>query len=177
MMLSRPIVLIGMMGAGKSSLGRRLGLRLSVPFADSDDEIVRAAGISIPEIFEMEGEPGFRARERAVVREILTERPVGVLATGGGAFMNEETRQLILDRALCVWLKAPLDILLERVSRRDDRPLLRTGDPREILTRLMVEREPVYAAAPLMLEVDNRPQDETVARLIDAVMAYWEKEL
>lgn len=177
MMLSRPLVLIGMMGAGKSSLGRRLGLRLSVPFADSDDEIVRAAGISIPEIFEMEGEPGFRARERETVRQILTEHPVGVLATGGGAFMNEETRTLILDKSLCIWLKAPLDILVERTSRRDDRPLLRTGDPREILARLMKEREPVYAKAHLTLEVDNRPQDETVARLIDAVMAYWEQQL
>jgi len=176
MMLSRPLVLIGMMGAGKSSLGRRLGYKLAVPFTDSDDEIVRAAGISIPEIFETEGEPGFRLRERETVRQILTEQPVGVLATGGGAFMNAETRALILSSSLCIWLKASLDILVERTSRRDDRPLLRTGDPREILARLMREREPTYAQAHLTMEVDNSPQDETVARLLRHIVAYWENK-
>lgn len=175
MMLSRPLALVGMMGAGKSSLGRRLALRLSVPFTDSDDEITAAAGMSIADIFQHEGEAGFRKRERETLHYLLTEHPVGVLAVGGGAFMDEETRKLILEKALTVWIKTPLNLLAERVTRHGKRPLLKDGVPEEVLAQLLKQREPVYALAHVTVESDNRPQDENVARLLSAVIGEMEK--
>lgn len=165
MELKRTVVLIGMMGAGKSSLGRRLAARLGVPFYDSDVEIVTAAGCTIPEIFSRYGEAAFRDCERKVLDRLLAEPP-HVLATGGGAFMNAETRQTIKNHATSIWIDAPLDVLLERVRRKDDRPLLKNGNPREILERLLKERRPTYAEADLRLVGDDAPHAETVERMV-----------
>src|SRR5689334_2048054 len=142
--LNRTVALVGMMGAGKSSVGRRLAAKLDVPFRDVDSEIETAAGCSISEIFERYGEPAFRDGERRVIARLLGEPP-HVMATGGGAFVDAKTRANIRDTSVSVWIRAPVDILLQRVKRRDNRPLLKTGDPREILERLLAEREPIYA--------------------------------
>ena len=168
---NRPIVMIGMMGAGKSAIGRRLAQRLGLPFVDADAEIERAAGCAIEEIFEKHGEAVFRDGERRVIARLL-EGPVGVLATGGGAFMDPETRARIRSRATTVWLKADLDTLVERVSRRSHRPLLKNGDPREVLTRLMTLRNPVYAEADITVEAGNAPTAATVERVIEALAAF-----
>lgn len=165
MPLKRTVALVGMMGAGKSSLGRRLAARLNVSFKDADIEIVQAAGCSIPEIFSRYGEEAFRDCERKVLDRLLGE-PAHILATGGGAFMNPQTRARIEACAVSMWLKAPLEVLLERVSRKDDRPLLRGGDPREILGRLLAEREPVYALADLSVVSENVPHAETIGRMV-----------
>jgi shikimate kinase len=168
--LDRPIVMVGMMGAGKSAIGRRLAQRLGLPFVDADTEIERAAGCSIAEIFERHGEASFRDGERRVIARLL-EGPIGVLATGGGAFMDPETRARIRSRAITVWLKADLDTLVERVSRRGQRPLLRNGDPREILARLLETRGPIYAEADIMVETGNSPASTTVERVVEALAA------
>lgn len=165
MPLKRTIALIGMMGAGKSSLGRRLAARLNVPFHDTDTEIVQAAGCSIPEIFSRYGEPAFRDCERKVLDRLLSDPP-HIMATGGGAFMNAQTRARIEACALSLWIRAPLDVLLDRVGRKDDRPLLRGGNPREILQNLLVEREPVYALADLVIDSEDVPHAETVERMV-----------
>jgi shikimate kinase len=159
--LRRTVVLVGLMGAGKTSIGRRVAEALGAPFRDSDDEIASAAGMAIPEIFAQMGEPAFRAGERRVIARLL-DLPPQVLATGGGAFMNAETRALIRERALSVWIRADLDTLVERTARRNDRPLLRAGDPREILARLMAERHPVYAEADLTVDSPAGGPHETV---------------
>jgi shikimate kinase len=167
--LRRTVVLIGLMGAGKSSVGRRLAEALGAAFRDSDDEIAAAAGMEIPDIFAELGEPAFRAGERRVIARLL-EGPPHVLATGGGAFMDAGTRALIAESAVSVWLRADLDTLVERTSRRNDRPLLKTGDPREILARLMAARDPVYAGADVT--VDSRaggPHEEVVAAILAAL--------
>ncbi len=169
--LDRPIVMVGMMGAGKSAIGRRLAHRLGLPFVDADAEIERAAGCSIEEIFERHGEAVFRDGERRVIARLL-EGPVGVLATGGGAFMDPETRARIRSRAITVWLKADLDTLVERVSRRTHRPLLKNGDPREILTQLVALRYPIYAEADITVETGNTPAAATVERVIEALAAF-----
>lgn len=166
--LTRTIALVGMMGAGKSSIGRRLAARLYVPFHDTDAEVERAAGCSIPEIFQRYGEAAFRDCERKVISRLLGQPP-HVLATGGGAYMDAETRSRIKDRSLAVWIRAPVDILLERVQRKDNRPLLKGGDPRETLERLLAEREPVYAEAELAVESDNGLHDDTVDRIVGAL--------
>ncbi len=169
--LDRPIVMVGMMGAGKSAIGRRLAQRLGVPFLDADTEIERAAGSTISEIFEKHGEAAFRDGERRVIARLL-DGPAGVLATGGGAFMDPETRARIKERAVTVWLKADLDTLLDRVSRRGHRPLLKNGDPREILARLIAQRDPVYAEADITVETGQAPAAATVERVMAALTAF-----
>ena len=173
--LTRTIALVGMMGAGKSSIGRRLAARLQVQFRDADHEIEAAAGCAIPEIFERYGEAAFRDCERKVISRLLNE-PAHVLATGGGAFMDAETRMRIEDSAVSVWIKAPVEVLLARVKRKDNRPLLKSGDPQEILTRLLAQREPTYALADLTLESADGPHTETVERLVAALAerGIWE---
>ncbi len=167
----RPLVLVGMMGAGKSAIGRRLAQRLGLPFVDADTEIERAAGCTVADIFDRHGEAAFRDGERRVIARLLNG-PVGVLATGGGAFMDPETRARIRGRAITVWLKADLDTLVERVARRGHRPLLKNGDPREVLTRLMETRGPIYAEADITVETGNSPASATVERVIEALESF-----
>ena len=165
-----PIVLIGMMGVGKSTVGRRLALRLGLPFVDADEAIENAAGMTIAEIFEKYGEAGFRDGERRVIARLLDEGP-RVIATGGGAFMNDETRALILEKAVAIWLDADIDILVERVSRRDSRPLLKGKNPRQVLLELAEVRNPVYAQAPLHIRSGDGPHEQTVDRIMEALEA------
>jgi len=161
----RSIVLVGMMGSGKSSIGRRLAGALAIPFVDADTEIEKAAGMSIPDIFESHGEPYFRAGEARVIARLLEGGP-RVLATGGGAFMNEQTRALIRARGVSVWLKADLDVLVRRVRRRSDRPLLKDGDAAATLERLLAERDPVYAQADVTVLSRDVPHDAIVAEIV-----------
>jgi shikimate kinase len=165
--IDRPVVLVGMMGVGKSSVGKRLAALLHWPFVDADDEIERAAQMTIPEIFETHGESYFRDGERRVIaRLIQQDGGRKVIATGGGAFVNPETRELILDRAIAVWLDSDVDTLLERTSRKDNRPLLQQGDRRETLTRLRDERQPAYAQAPIHVLSGCGPHSRTVAAVL-----------
>jgi len=166
--LTRSVALIGMMGAGKSALGRRLAQRLDVPFKDADAEIEAAAGCSISEIFSRYGEPAFRDGERRVIARLL-ELPPHILATGGGAFIDGETRARIKQSATSVWLKAPIEVLLARTKRRDTRPLLKSGDARATLERLLTERAPIYAEADLTVESENVPHQVTIERVIEAL--------
>ena len=166
--LSRTIALVGLPGAGKSAIGRRLAQRLGVAFVDADQRIEEAAGLTIPEIFERWGEPFFRDRERQIIARLLRDPP-HVLATGGGAFVSDETRRLIGEHAISLWLDADLDLLLARTARRNHRPLLKTGDPRTILSRLMEERAPAYAQADLRVESRDVPPDETVENAMAAL--------
>lgn len=166
----RSIVLVGMMGAGKSTIGRRLALRLQLPFTDADTEIETAHRMTIPEIFQNYGEPYFRDGEARVIARILEGRPV-VLATGGGAFMREETRNRIRDKAVSIWLKADVDIIMKRVKRRADRPLLQTEDPVATVSRLLEAREPVYQTADLIILSRDVPHDRIVEECIDALRA------
>lgn len=165
----RSIVLVGLMGAGKSSIGKRLAQRLGLDFVDADLEIERAAGCTIEEIFARFGEPAFREGERRVICRLLEDRAPIVLATGGGAFMDEETRAHVRARGVSVWLRAELDVLHRRVSRRSNRPLLKQGDPREVLRRLIDVRHPVYAQADLVVDSDDSPPEVTVDRVIEAL--------
>jgi len=171
-MLPRTLVLVGLMGAGKSSIGRRLAQRLDIDFLDADHEIESAAGRTIPEIFEELGEPAFRDGERRVIRRLLEDRTPHVLATGGGAFMAPETRAAIKDKGLSLWLKADLDTLFERVSRRSNRPLLKTADPKDTLRGLMAVRYPVYAEADIVVETQRVPIETTVEKVYQAVVAH-----
>jgi shikimate kinase len=171
---SRSIVLIGLMGAGKTTIGRRLAVHLNLPFSDADQEIETAAGCTVSEIFARHGEPAFRDGERKVIARLLDgERRV--LATGGGAFMNAETRALIRERGLSIWLRADIDLLMERVGRRQNRPLLKTGDPRAVMERLMAERHPVYAQADVVVDSTGAPHDHIVQDVIRAIKAYTAK--
>jgi shikimate kinase len=165
---TRSVVLVGMMGAGKSTIGRRLAARLRLPFLDADIEIEAAAGMSIPDIFECHGEPHFRDGEARVIARLLEGGPV-VLATGGGAFMREETRELIRDKAISIWLKADADIIMKRVKRRADRPLLQTPDPAATLGRLIEEREPVYRHADLTIWSRDVPHEKIVDECVEAL--------
>ena len=165
---TRSVVLVGMMGAGKSTIGRRLSLRLRLPFLDADTEIEAAAGMSIPDIFEARGEPDFRDGEARVIARLLDSGP-GVLATGGGAFMREETRNRIRDKAVSIWLKADADIIMRRVKRRADRPLLQTADPEATVGRLIREREPVYQHADLTVWSRDVPHEKIVDECIEAL--------
>jgi len=164
----RSIVLVGMMGAGKSSIGRRLALRLGIPFVDADMEIEKAAGMSISDIFATRGEAEFRSGEARVILRLLDAGPQ-VLATGGGAFMNPDTRAAIAAKGVSIWLKADFDVLMRRIRRRHDRPLLRTEDPGATLQRLMDERYPVYALADLTLQSRDVPHDKIVEEIVTAL--------
>ena len=164
----RPIVLVGMMGAGKTTVGRRLARRLGLPFLDADEEIERAANCSIAEIFERFGEAAFRDGERRVIAR-LTQSGRKVLATGGGAFLNEQTRALILERCIAVWLDAGIDTLAERVGRRDTRPLLRGRDARTAIAELGALRNPVYAEAQIRISTEPAPHQEVVERIVAAL--------
>ncbi len=164
----RTVALVGLMGAGKSAIGKRLALRLGLPFVDADDEIERAAGMSIQEIFDRHGEPAFRDGERRVIARLI-DGSRKVIATGGGAFINAQTRQLILDKATAIWLDADIDILVGRVSRRDGRALLKGKDPREVLLRLAEERGPFYAQAPIRVRRTDSPHDATVEAIVEAI--------
>lgn len=165
----RPIVLVGMMGAGKSSVGRRLATRLGLDFVDADTEIESAAGMSIPDIFEQHGEADFRAGERRVIARLINEGPTRVIATGGGAFINEETRTLIKEKALSVWLKAEFDVLMQRVRRKADRPLLKTANPEQTMRDLLAARNPIYAEADLTVMTEHGPHQRVVGRIISAI--------
>jgi shikimate kinase len=167
---TRSIVLIGMMGAGKSTIGRRLAARLRLPFTDADIEIEAAAGMSIPEIFETHGEGHFRDGEARVIARLLDHGP-SVLATGGGAFMREETRGRIRDKAVSIWLKADADIIMKRVKRRADRPLLQTADPAATVGRLLEQREPVYQGADLTIWSRDVPHEKIVDECLEALHA------
>jgi shikimate kinase len=166
----RSIVLVGMMGAGKSTIGRRLGARLRLPFLDADIEIEAAHRMSIPEIFETHGEPYFRDGEARVIARLLESGPA-VIATGGGAFMREETRNRIREKAVSLWLKADVDTIMKRVKRRADRPLLQTEDPAATVARLLEAREPVYRSADLTIASRDVPHDRIVEECIDALRA------
>ncbi len=166
--VDRPVVLVGLMGAGKSTVGRKLAGLLETGFVDADDEIARAAAMSVAEIFERFGEPYFRDGERRVIARLIGEGH-GVVATGGGAFVNPETRALILDRGIAAWIDCDVATLVQRTARRDNRPLLRDGDPAEILGRLRREREPFYAEAPIRVTSDGGPQFDTALQIIEAI--------
>jgi shikimate kinase len=171
---SRTIVLVGLMGVGKSTIGRRLATRLGMPFVDADAEIETAAGLSITEIFDRFGEAHFRDGERRVIARLVGGAPK-VLATGGGAFVNDATRALILARAVAVWLDADIATLVERVGRRSTRPLLKDRDPAEVLTELARVRNPLYAQAQIRIPSKPAPHDVTVAAIIDALAALPEQ--
>lgn len=171
--LHHPIVLVGLMGCGKSCVGRRLAARLGIPFVDSDAEFEIAAGCSISEFFAKFGEPAFREGERKVIARLL-EGPPCVLATGGGAFCDPDTRARIRAGAVSVWLRADLDLLVKRTSGRDHRPLLKTGDPREILSRLMDARYPLYAQADIAVDSTDEPPEVTVAKVQDELARFVE---
>lgn len=164
----RSIVLVGLMGVGKSTVGRRLARRLGLPFVDSDEEIERAADHEIREIFDRFGEASFRDGERRVLRR-LVESERKVIATGGGAFMDSETRALILDRCVAIWLEAEVETLAERVARRDNRPLLAGKDPLPLLRELAEVRGPVYAEAHLRVWSEAGPHERTVERIVEAL--------
>lgn len=167
----KSIVLVGLMGAGKTCIGKRLAGKLGMRFVDADVEIESAADCSIEEIFARFGEQAFRDGERRVIQRLLEGEPQ-VIATGGGAFMNAETRKNTREAGISIWLKADLDTLLERVSRRNNRPLLKNGDKRETLERLMAERGPSYAEADIHIESGNDSPDLTVRKVIEALAAY-----
>jgi shikimate kinase len=166
--LDRPLVLVGMMGVGKSTVGRKLAALLDLPFVDADDEIAEAAQLSISEIFERFGEDYFRDGERRVIARLL-DGGRGVVATGGGAFAQEETRKLILEQGVAVWLDSDVDTLVERVSRKNTRPLLNDGDPREIITRLKAVRDPLYADAPVHVASCGRPHGDAAMHILQAL--------
>lgn len=168
---ARSIVFVGSMGAGKSTIGRRLAARLGMPFVDADAEIERAAGCSIEDIFAIHGEPAFRDGERKVIARLLAGPP-HVLATGGGAFMDPETRAAIRAAAISIWLRADLDLLMARVSRRNGRPLLAKGEPREVLRRLMDERHPTYAEADIIVDSVDGPHERTLQAVLRALDAH-----
>ena len=168
MTLQKTVALVGMMGAGKTSLGRKLAAKLDVPFRDADHEIESAAGLTVSEIFEKFGEPYFRDGERRVIGRLLSEAP-HVMATGGGAFMDETTRAAMKDSALTVWLKAPIAVLLARVKKKNTRPLLKNGDPKETIEKLLLVREPVYAEADITLECTDESHHSAVERIVTAL--------
>lgn len=166
--VDRPIVLVGLMGAGKTTVGRRLAAALRLPFRDADHEIEAAAGAKVSEIFTRHGEAEFRRGERRVIARLLNEGP-HVLATGGGAFMDAETRRLIRERSVSLWLRAELDVLMRRVERRDDRPLLKTADPRATMAKLMADRYPIYAEADFIVESGHGPHAVAVEAALRAL--------
>ena len=162
--LDRTVVLVGLMGAGKSCVGRRLAARLGLDFIDSDVEFEAAAGCSISDYFARHGEAAFRDGERKVIARLMEAKPA-ILATGGGAFIDEQTRARIKEGAISVWIRADLDLLVKRTSGRDHRPLLKTGDPREILSKLIDARYPIYAEADIIVDSTDEPPEVTVAKI------------
>lgn len=168
---NRTIALVGLMGAGKSTVGRRLADVLGRTFCDSDDEIEEAAGLSIADIFALHGEKEFRRGEKRVLERLLNNPP-HVLATGGGAYLDPDTRKLMRERAVTVWLNADLETLWERVNRRNHRPLLKNADARGVLTRLLEERTPIYSKADLVVNSMDGPHAATVDKIIDALKGW-----
>lgn len=166
--VDKPIVLVGLMGVGKSTVGRKLAEMLGRDFVDADEEIETAAQRSISEIFSEFGEAYFRDGERRVIARLIEEN-AGVIATGGGAFVDDQTRAAILDSAIAVWIHSDIDILVERTSRRDTRPLLKNGDPKEILTNLYEAREPYYSQAQIKVTSANTPHAETAWAILEAI--------
>lgn len=166
--IDRPVVLVGLMGVGKSTVGRRLASLISTDFVDADDAIEEAAQMSISEIFSTYGENYFRDGERRVIARLMEEGH-GVIATGGGAFVNDETRGIILKNGIAVWIDCAIATLVERTGRRNTRPLLQQGDPEEILTRLYREREPFYSQAPIRVQSDDAPHLATAKRIAEAI--------
>ena len=171
----RSIVLVGLMGAGKSTIGRRLAARLDLPFKDADAEIEAAAGMSVSDIFATHGEPYFREGERRVISRLLQEGAC-VLATGGGAFMSEETRARVAEAGVSIWLRADLDVLMRRVRKRSNRPLLKNTDPEGSMRQLMAARQPVYALADLTVESRDIPHDRVVDDALNALLAWLSVE-
>jgi shikimate kinase len=169
--VTRTIALVGLMGAGKSSIGRRLAQRLGLPFIDADSEIETAAGTTIEEIFQRHGEAAFRDGERRVIARLL-ESPPHVLATGGGAFMDASTRALLRARTVSIWLRADIELMLARVGRRGNRPLLKRGEPRAVLEQLMAQRYPIYAAADLAVDSIDGPPEATLERVLAALATH-----
>jgi shikimate kinase len=169
--VQKTVALVGLMGVGKTSIGRRLAKRLGLPFVDADTEIETAAGATIEEIFQRHGETAFREGERRVMARLL-DNPPHVLATGGGAFMDPATRTLIRDRAVSVWLRADLELMLARVARRNNRPLLKGGDPRTVLEKLIAERYPVYGEAEIVVDSVDGPPEATVDQVMAALTAH-----
>ncbi len=167
----RSLVFVGLMGAGKTAIGRRIAADLDLPFVDSDQEIERASRMSVPELFERYGEPEFRALEQRVIQRVLETGPQ-VLSTGGGAFMNAQTRNLIARQGVSIWLKADLDVLFSRVSKKQNRPLLKTADPRGTLEKLMNERYPVYAGANLTVHTRDERKDIIVTEVLAALAVH-----
>lgn len=170
--ITRPLVLVGMMGVGKSTIGRRLANALGRDFVDADEEIERAADRSVSEIFETHGEAYFRDGERRVIARLMEEGH-GVIATGGGAFTDAETRALVLAQGVAIWLDCDLDTLVERTSRKNTRPLLKTGDPRQILRGLKEKRSAAYAQAQIHVVTDEGPHEATVTRILQE-LATWQ---
>ena len=168
------IVLVGMMVAGKSAVGRKLAARLSLPFIDSDHEIEAASGMTVSQFFETHGEAEFRKGERRVIARLLSGPPC-VLSTGGGAFMDADTRALILEKSISIWIKAHIDVLVKRAARKDDRPLLKGGDLRERMQSILDVREPIYTEAALTVESDDRPIDDMVERVLNALDQHKKK--
>lgn len=166
--IDRPLVLVGMMGVGKTTIGRKLAQVLGLRFADADEEIEEAAQMSVSEIFERFGEAHFRDGERRVIARMMESGPA-VIATGGGAFVQDETRALILEKGVAIWLDSDVATLVDRVTRKDTRPLLRGGDPREIVTRMKAERESSYAQAPIKVMTDTGPHGAAVNRILKAL--------
>jgi shikimate kinase len=173
--ITRPIVLVGLMGAGKSCIGKRLASHLGLPFVDADREIETAAGCSIPDIFSLHGEKAFRDGERRVIQRLLGN-PVHVLATGGGAFVDPTTRALVKERGLSIWIRADLDLLFKRVSRRNDRPLLQNVDPRAKLAELIELRHPFYAEADIIVDSADGPPEVTLGKVMEALNEYLNRE-
>lgn len=172
--VTRPIVLVGLMGAGKTSVGIRLAKTLNIPFIDSDVEIVAAAGCSISDIFEIYGEEKFRDLEKRVMLRLLNDASPSLIATGGGAFLNAEIRQAVQEKAVSLWLQADLEVLLERVSRKKNRPLLEKGDKRQILSELMSTREPVYMQAHVEVDSGTGTHECVVKRAVEALRPFFE---
>ncbi|QPC85696.1 shikimate kinase [Mesorhizobium sp. NBSH29] len=164
----RSIVFVGLMGAGKTAIGRKVAQALSLPFLDSDDEVEMAARLSVPELFELYGEAEFRALEQRVIHRIL-ETPRQVLSTGGGAFMNAQTREIIEAHGVSVWLMAELDVLMERVAKKQNRPLLKTPDPRGVMAKLMEDRHPVYAKADVTVPTREERKEVIATEVIEAL--------
>lgn len=175
MIVPKTLVLVGLMGAGKTAIGRRVASRLGLPFADADLEIELAAGCSVQDIFATYGEPAFRDVERKVIARLL-DGPVQVLATGGGAYMDPSTRATIAQRGISLWLRADLETLLARTARRNNRPLLQNGDPRSVLTDLIERRYPVYAEADLVVDSSEAPPEQTVDIVMDTLRAYLDRQ-